>query len=717
MDDTAQGFQSRGEVISPRPRLTSLSDPAHRRQIIVLLGMHRSGTSLCSNVLSILGVDMADDSTPGTGNERGHWERWEIVGFHDRILDAFNRAYLGPFHDFPLPSGWWAEPRVSQIRQETVAFLKARMGDAPFGFKDPRTIRLLPMWRQIFSEMKLSPKFILCLRNPAQVARSLHARDGLDPMVGEYRWLVHMTDFFRYVGSSDFCVIEYENWFKNPSQSLDVLQNHLNLDVGYSRFDLDQAIIDIVDPELRHDDDTGHEASVPLVRHVYQLARSSGTDAAARAKLHDLAAQFIGFDRLNRWFHRDYESLSAVAAKLPAAESEIANLRIATAESAAAGEEARARAAAADESVALLRAEMDAVAARLTEIEAERDAALARTADAEGASAEARVEIEAAHARLAEIEADRDAALVRTASAEQGTAIARAEIEAAHARLAEIVAERDATAGRAASLEQAVAEASAEAAHLRSRLAEVEHERNQALADAGAEIELMRAQIAEHEAEREASTARAVAVEAALAGARVEVDASTARLDELDAEHRTMTVLLEAANLEAEAAHAAAAETVRNLADVQARLASREAELFGVLQERAEADAEREHSRALVEQQVAESEAEAAEWRARAVRLEQDLSSMQALAEQRLASLDNAHSEAARAESRRAAETEELRREMAAVSAELSASRRMGAALLAALREPPEPVPAPPPRERWWGVIWRRPGWRIAKRG
>src|SRR6185437_5231121 len=223
--------------------------------------------------------------------------------------------------------------------------------------------------------------------------------------------------------------------------------------------------------------------------------------------------------------------------------------------------------------------------------------------------------------------------------------------------------------------------------------------------------------IAENEAEREASTARAVAVEAALAGARVEVDASTARLDELDAEHRTMTVLLEAANLEAEAAHAAAAETVRNLADVQARLASREAELFGVLQERAEADAEREHSRALVEQQVAESEAEAAEWRATAVRLEQDLSSMQALAEQRLASLDNAHSEAARAESRRAAETEELRREMAAVSAELSASRRMGAALLAALREPPEPVPAPPPRERWWGVIWRRPGWRIAKRG
>ncbi|HKD35643.1 MAG TPA: hypothetical protein VKB78_02555, partial [Pirellulales bacterium] len=148
--------------------------------------MHRSGTSLCSHIISALGVDMAD-KIPGPGNPaptpdnpRGHWERWEIVEFHDRILGLLNRDYSGRFHDFELPVAWWADPRVQALRREIVEFLKRRIGPMPFGFKDPRTARLLPLWLQIFKELNLAPKFVLCLRNPAQVARSLRDRDRLD---------------------------------------------------------------------------------------------------------------------------------------------------------------------------------------------------------------------------------------------------------------------------------------------------------------------------------------------------------------------------------------------------------------------------------------------------------------------------------------------------------------------------------------------------------
>jgi hypothetical protein len=47
----------------------------------------------------------------------------------------------------------------------------------------------------------IAVKLVLCLRNPVQVARSLNAREGLDRETGEYRWLVHMVDFFRYTSS------------------------------------------------------------------------------------------------------------------------------------------------------------------------------------------------------------------------------------------------------------------------------------------------------------------------------------------------------------------------------------------------------------------------------------------------------------------------------------------------------------------------------------
>src|ERR1700737_679682 len=113
-----------------RDRITAISSAVHRRPIVMVLGMHRSGTSLCSHVLSALGVDMADTQAargmegPAPSNPLGHWERWEIVEFHDRILQFLNRGFFTPYHDFSLPVAWWADPRVSEVRREIAAFLE-----------------------------------------------------------------------------------------------------------------------------------------------------------------------------------------------------------------------------------------------------------------------------------------------------------------------------------------------------------------------------------------------------------------------------------------------------------------------------------------------------------------------------------------------------------------------------------------------------------------
>ena len=127
-----------------RDRITAISSAVQRRPIVLVLGMHRSGTSLCSHILSALGVDMSDDIDVNPSNAKGHWERREIVEFHDRILGLFNRDYLGLFHDFALPVAWWADPRVAEIRREIVAFLELRMGGHYFGFKDRARYVLCP---------------------------------------------------------------------------------------------------------------------------------------------------------------------------------------------------------------------------------------------------------------------------------------------------------------------------------------------------------------------------------------------------------------------------------------------------------------------------------------------------------------------------------------------------------------------------------------------
>src|SRR5204863_4022557 len=91
---------------------------AQRRPLVLVLGMHRSGTSLCSHVLSALGVDMTDDLDANATNQKGHWERSEIVAFHDRVLHLLNQRFYGPLHDFALPAAWWVQPEVVQVRRE-----------------------------------------------------------------------------------------------------------------------------------------------------------------------------------------------------------------------------------------------------------------------------------------------------------------------------------------------------------------------------------------------------------------------------------------------------------------------------------------------------------------------------------------------------------------------------------------------------------------------
>jgi hypothetical protein len=455
MDDAAYQLQGSSLVENGRAAITSAAPP--RRPIVMVLGMHRSGTSLCSHILSMLGVDMADDIGVDRGNDRGHWERWEIVEFHDRILALFDRGYFGPFHDFPLPVAWWADPRVAQIRREIAAFVAKRMNGTPFGFKDPRTMRLMPVWHQIISDLKLAPKIVLCLRNPAQVARSLQARDALDPEIGEHRWLVYMIDFFRFASDHEFCVLEYERWFQEPRANIAILTALLGLEWQQSEFDLDLTLSGIIDPALRHDGVHRREAGQPLVSSFYNLAIRATHEADARTQIGRFASQFVGFEQLYKPFRRSFEDVAATAARLPGMEQAATALEVVAREREAAAAAANQRASAAEARLSEALSEIEGQRARFAELERERDEgreALERAANQQGAEERSlRAEISLLHGRL---EASREAG--RSAIAALRGTVERAE-KVAQERCASTVAME----GEIADLRQAVARATLEA--------------------------------------------------------------------------------------------------------------------------------------------------------------------------------------------------------------------------------------------------------------
>jgi ADP-heptose:LPS heptosyltransferase/GT2 family glycosyltransferase len=389
MNNRAEVSYSLSESPSAKNHIATMVDLVQFRPIVLVVGMPRSGMSLCAHILSTMGIYMTDEISVPSSDARNQWERREIVEFHDRILRLLNRVYLGPFYDFSLPVAWWADPRVCQIRSQIVAFLNERMGDSYFGFKDPRTMRLMPIWHYILNDLKLTPKVVLCLRSPSEVARSLKAHDGVDLRIGEYRSLIYMMDFFRYTKDLDVCVIDYEGWFNDPLANFEKLGKFLNLRWQQGEFDLNLTLSRIIDPALNHGGSDHRKSNRSLVYQLYELASHTGLDGPAREDISNVVSQLINFEHMQRPLQEAFEDISAIAAKFPEFEQEAARLRAVIEERDQIVEAANARASAGQ----ARSAELEQEAARLRAVIEERDqiveAANARASAGQARSAEA----------------------------------------------------------------------------------------------------------------------------------------------------------------------------------------------------------------------------------------------------------------------------------------------------------------------------------------
>ena len=290
------------KIVAPRrPRSMSVTAIKQKlKPIVVVLGMHRSGTSLCSHILSTVGINMATDISANDGNQKGHWECWEIVAFNDRVLNLFNRQYFSPSHDFSLPSGWWADPRLREIEKEIEKFISERLiEDEVFGFKDPRTSILLPMWARIFRKLKLRPHYILCLRSPADIARSLNSREGLEYEIGEYRSIRYMFDILKNVKLSDICVIDYNSWFDNAIQNIDKICNFIGYEPEISKCEILNAAHSIISVELNRSGRHSSPVKNIFIRESYDnIQRLLDGGEGAGERLSRLIQSFAYFQSL-----------------------------------------------------------------------------------------------------------------------------------------------------------------------------------------------------------------------------------------------------------------------------------------------------------------------------------------------------------------------------------------------------------------------------------
>jgi len=108
----------------------------HSPTAILVLGMHRSGTSALTRVLNLRGADLGRDLlAPKDDNELGFWENQTILDLHEKLL-----AQLGAtWHDTVLPEEWLDSEPAHRFKQELADTLGQQFGNSRLQLvKDPR---------------------------------------------------------------------------------------------------------------------------------------------------------------------------------------------------------------------------------------------------------------------------------------------------------------------------------------------------------------------------------------------------------------------------------------------------------------------------------------------------------------------------------------------------------------------------------------------------
>ena len=252
-----------------------------KKHVILVLGMHRSGTSSLTNALTTMGVNLGENLMPPHAgvNDKGFFEDVEFFALNVKILSFLKSDW---HHLSPLQENYITKLESAGLFTAACELVHRKFETTHlFGLKDPRIPKLLEFWKCVFDKCDVCISYLICLRSPLAVADSLKYRDGFPEEKSLHLWLTHTLNSLFHTHSHRRVVVDYDRLLTAPGVELDRISTHLGLEI---REDLAKEYIsEFLDGSLRHscrtlgeDKDCRYFSS--LVRSTYSLALSAASD-------------------------------------------------------------------------------------------------------------------------------------------------------------------------------------------------------------------------------------------------------------------------------------------------------------------------------------------------------------------------------------------------------------------------------------------------------
>jgi len=207
-----------------------MTDQNRQKNIFVVLGVARSGTSAIVRGLKALGIDLNGKMSAGNEkwNAKGFWEDTDIVyKINGTIFSTLNFA---PYGIRTLTHAEQTGDNLQSVKQAAIQLLQERFAATDYwGFKDPSTIKLLHFWQSIFNELHIKENYIIALRNPLATAQSYQKVTGTDIEIGLLLWLMHIIPAIQETTGKNRIIVNYDTLLENPDLQLERMQKKFNL--------------------------------------------------------------------------------------------------------------------------------------------------------------------------------------------------------------------------------------------------------------------------------------------------------------------------------------------------------------------------------------------------------------------------------------------------------------------------------------------------------
>ena len=229
------------------------------KKVILVLGMHRSGTSLLTRILSLLGAKPPRNLLPPTSeNPGGYWESESVMKFNNELLSVSGNSWKTYF---PIREFRFDELYSGRFHHLATDILHQEFGESGLiVLKCPRICRLVPFWEAVLRNAGYDIATVMIIRDPEDVFRSLAARSArpefrpaaiTQPEHSALLRLRYVLDAEYHSRKHNRATIGYTDIVSDWNKIAERLLESTGWDIPYISGDIKNQIDGLFAPEMR----------------------------------------------------------------------------------------------------------------------------------------------------------------------------------------------------------------------------------------------------------------------------------------------------------------------------------------------------------------------------------------------------------------------------------------------------------------------------------